>query len=149
MAPLLLLWCPHRPNRLRPDGRILAGDGLLVSPTRAKYPQQRALPARFSRNLGFLGGARKPLQRRGFLLRSGLCRLGRLPGVGRGLNGYLLPSPVLERRLRQAATSGRLWAENSSSRILLTSRPTRRTSAPSSLGFVRKLVFSCFEKCAY
>ena len=39
-------------------------------------------------------------------------------------------SPVLERGLRQPAVSRRLPAENASSRILLTSRPTQGISAP-------------------
>ncbi len=48
-----------------------------------------------SRNLGFFAGGqeRKQLQRRGFVLRLGLCRLGRLPGVGWALNGY--PSIII------------------------------------------------------
>ena len=41
----------------------------------------------------FCGRARKQLQRRGFVLRLGLCRLGRLRGVGRALNGY--PSIII------------------------------------------------------
>lgn len=69
-----------------PDWRILAGGGLLGSPI---LVTGEGFLARFPRNLGFLGGARKPLPRRPSQLYSGACRLGRLPGVGRALNGYL------------------------------------------------------------
>ena len=81
------LYSPFSAARTGRTGRCLIGEfpsgtALLRGPIRAKSRRRWGFLARFPRILRFLGrgGARKPLQRRGFVLRSALCRLGSLPG---------------------------------------------------------------------
>ena len=89
-ALLLHLCCPERLNWSPRDRPILAANGVLRGPTQAKPLTAGMFPGSDFQDIWDLAGARKPLQRRGFVLLSGLCRLGRVPGVSQALNGYRL-----------------------------------------------------------
>lgn len=105
------LRCPFSAARTGRTGRRLIGEfpfgtALLRGPIRAKSRHRRGISGPIRKKFGISsGGARKPLQRRASQLNSRACRLGRLSGVGRALNGCCLPT---RNRFRFAAEQYRI-----------------------------------------